>query len=89
MPSTHDHSSGARSVSSAGSRPPESAGKLDLLDALIAQSEQAAERLLADHDGPAYQAALHDLAEQSSRAAHELLDLERASSGPPSLRRTQ
>lgn len=85
MPSDSNHSPGSSAVSSAGLSAPESAGELGPLDALIVDSEQAAQRFAADLDSPRYQAALADLAAQSDRAAAALFDLEQATGGllPP------
>lgn len=85
MPSDSNHSPGSQTVSRAGFPATESAGELDPLDALIVESERAAQLLAADLDDPRYQAALADLAAESGRAASALFDLEQATGGllPP------
>lgn len=81
LPSDSNHSPGAPAVSSGGFPASKNAGELDPLSVLIAQSERAVERLLADHDAPHHQAALAELAEQSARAADALYGLEQTADG--------
>ena len=80
MPSTSNHSPGSPPVSSAGSPASKNAGELARLSVLISQSGQA-DRLLECLDDDRYQAALADLAAQSSRAADALHALEQTADG--------
>lgn len=72
MPSVRNHSPASAAVSSPRLRPPETAGETDPLAALIEESDRAARLLSRELDDPHYQAALADLAAQSSRAADAL-----------------
>jgi 50S ribosomal subunit-associated GTPase HflX len=76
MPSTHNHSSGTPTVSSAGYPDLRNAGKTDLLAALAAESEAAVDRLVASIDWDAHDAAVAELAAQSDAALHHLALLE-------------
>ena len=76
MPSTHNHSSGTPTFSSAGYPDLRNAGKTDLLAALAAESEAAVDRLVASIDWDAHDAAVAELAAQSDAALHHLALLE-------------
>jgi hypothetical protein len=76
LPSTHNHSSGTPTVSSAGYPDLRNAGKTDLLAALAAESEAAVDRLVASIDWDAHDAAVAELAAQSDAALHHLALLE-------------
>jgi hypothetical protein len=80
MPSTNNHSPGSPAVSSAGSPASKNAGELAHLSVLISQSGQAV-RLFEGLDDDRHQAALADLAAQSSLAADALHALEQATGG--------
>ena len=70
MPSTRNNSSGTPAVSSPGFPPQENAGRNAYLPALVAESEAAVDRLLANTDWAAHDAALSELAAQSDAAMH-------------------
>ena len=76
MPSTHNHSSGTPTFSSAGYPDLRNAGKTDLLAALAAESEAAVDRLVASIDWDDPDAAVAELAAQSDAALHHLALLE-------------
>ena len=86
MPSTHDHSSGSQSFSSPRSATAGTPAETDPLAGMICQQATDMARLLEITDTPEYQAAVAELAEQSSLAAAAIFELERASDAPPSPR---
>jgi hypothetical protein len=81
LTSVSNHSPGSPPVSSAGFSPSKNAGDFDLLSALIAQSERAADLLLEVEADPRRQAALAELAAQSERAAASLFAHQQATGG--------
>jgi hypothetical protein len=72
MPSTGHHSPGPSDFSSAGFQAPENTGNADCLAALRAESEAAADRLVASIDWDAHDAALAELAADHLAAMHFL-----------------
>lgn len=70
MPSKRIYSGGAASISTPRSTPLENSG----LEALIAASDAAIDRLLASIDWDAHDAALAELAAQADRAAQLLAE---------------
>ena len=73
MTSTRNNSAGSPPDATPRYAPPKNAGGDDPLAALIAQSEAAADALLAGMDWEAHDAGLLKLAAQSDRAAQQLL----------------
>jgi hypothetical protein len=67
MPSVHDHSAGTPAISTPRSAAPENTGNDAGLAVLVAESQRAADQLLAMIDWPAHDAALAQLMDQQQR----------------------
>lgn len=83
MTSTRNHSAGSPSDATPRYATPKNTGSDAVLADLIAQSEAAADALLAKTDWESYDALMGELAAQSDRAAQLLLQLAQSTAFTP------